>query len=145
MSNITTFKNLSELNGLTIESIKGLEIGSCDLEITFTNGGSITMLHIQECCENVEINDICGDESDLVGGVINDFREDIKECSDDDCDDKPGEDVECWTWTFYNISTSKGSVNIRWLGSSNGSYSEKVDICNTCDLDNPNTYYLNNK
>ena len=45
------------------------------------------------------------------------------------CDgDKPGEYAESWTWTFYEMRTNAGSVTIRWLGESNGCYSESVDF-----------------
>lgn len=44
-------------------------------------------------------------------------------------DDGPlNEYEESYTWTFYSISTIKGSVQLRWYGSSNGYYSEDVDI-----------------
>lgn len=80
------------------------------------------MFHSQDCCESVWIEDICGDLSDLVGSPI--LVAERRYESDDT--------VDMWDgirgWTFYEIATIKGSVTIRWCGSSNGYYSIGVSI-----------------
>jgi hypothetical protein len=38
------------------------------------------------------------------------------------------QDYESYTWTFYRFGTRRGSVTVRWLGHSNGYYSEGVSV-----------------
>lgn len=117
----------SEMNGLVFNSVTGLEKGSCEVIFTTECGRQFKMHHEQDCCETVDVDDICGDVSDLVGAIVIHFEERTNS-GDEDSHDKPSEDAESFTWTFYDIQTTKGSVNIKWLGESNGYYSESVTI-----------------
>lgn len=75
----------------------------------------------------MSIEDICGDLEDLIGVPVLSAYESTN-CQQGPYDDR-GCDGHTSTWTFYNISTIKGSVTIRWYGVSNGYYSESVDFC----------------
>ena len=72
--------------------------------------------HEQNCCEGVWIEDIAGELNDLVSAPLLQAEEVIS--SED----------RGTTWTFYKFATVNGSVTVRWLGESNGFYSESVDI-----------------
>lgn len=75
--------------------------------------------HEQECCEDVSIEDICGDLEDLKDTPILSAKVVTNEGF---TEDSP------YTWTFYKFSTIKGDVTVRWYGTSNGYYSECVDL-----------------
>ena len=113
--------NVSDMVGVTLISISGVK----DSEIIFTaeDGREWRMWHEQDCCESVEIEDVVGDIRDLVGTPLL-LAEQV---SSEDGPDLPRE--ESYTWTFYKFATVKGDVLIRWLGTSNGYYSEAVDFC----------------
>ena len=86
-----------------------------------TDKGVFRMLHEQDCCEYVSIEDVAGDPRDLCGALVVTAEESVS-----DNDVTRGE--ESVTWTFYRIVTSKGDLTIRWYGSSNGYYSESVSF-----------------
>lgn len=116
-----TAKSFEDLRGR--EFCKVERIHDDELRFYLTEKNYVRMYHEQDCCEGVWIEDICGDLEDLVNAHIVYFEE---VCSDNM---QPLNDYdESFTWTFYRIQTTKGSVDIRWYGSSNGYYSESVDI-----------------
>ena len=111
---------IEELLGKTLTSIVGTK-NSEKMVFTTSEGDSFKMYHEQDCCECVYIQDIIGDIQDLIGNPILQAEE---SSSQKDSDQQDGS----YTWTFYKIATIKGSVTIRWYGSSNGYYSEKVEF-----------------
>lgn len=109
----------SDLTGEILRKVVG-EIGSTIMRFETLDGKKYVMQHYQDCCEDVEIADICGDLSDLLYSPILSAYE----SSNSDTSGR----YDSGTWTFYHLQTAKGSVVIRWLGTSNGYYSEDVDF-----------------
>lgn len=112
---------------ISIEILKGKTLRSIlrdEDEIIFIVDESekYKMLHYQDCCESVCIEDICGDLDNLVNSpiLIAEERTNMN---------IPKTEDESFTWTFYELATLKGSVTIRWYGTSNGYYSEAVNFC----------------
>ena len=117
---------VSELLGKTLKSVK--QHGVASITFITTDGVEYLMYHEEDCCESVEIEDICGDLNDLVGEPLLVAEE------ASNCDGPPKNDYsESYTWTFYKFATIKGHVTIRWYGESNGYYSESADFIRTKD------------
>lgn len=141
------------LKGKTIEAIRGLEKGSEQFFIDCTDGTKFKMTYYQDCCACCDIEDISGDINDVIGSEIL-LAEEVSSFSPSDetmseraaeyqkyVEACKAEGTDPWydslesflsyrykseTWTFYKLSTIKGSVTIRWYGSSNGYYSEEA-------------------
>ena len=84
-------------------------------------GYKYTMMHNQDCCEQVYIESINGDASDFINQNVLEASESTGHI-DTEWDDELAE------WTFYNIVCNKGYLQIRFNGSSNGYYSVGVDV-----------------
>lgn len=116
---MNTEVDVSELLGKTCCALENKE----DEELLFimTDGTRYKMYHDQDCCENVRIEDITGELTDLVDAVLVETEETHQGKVDigDDGDQE---------WTFYRFRTAKGAVVIRWYGTSNGYYSTSVEF-----------------
>jgi len=109
------------LIGKTITEIKGATDGSDVIEFKFSDGEKYEMYHQQDCCESVYLQDIIGDINDLLNSPLT-------MCEETTSNEELGigDESDSFTWTFYKFATIKGYVTLRWLGSSNGYYSESV-------------------
>ncbi len=113
----------SDLIGKTLTAVTGLESGSERVIFECDDGSQFALFHEQDCCESVDVNEVIGNAADLIGSPILMAEEVI---SGQDEAPKPSEWAGSWLWTFYKLATVKGYVTIRWLGESNGYYSESV-------------------
>ena len=115
------YESIDCLVGETITDIVGVDQYSEEIIFICASGKQVKMYHEQDCCESVSLEDFNGDVNDLVGAVVVSAEERTEHDNDKD-------DYESVTYTFYDIQTSKGSLWLRWCGSSNGYYSESVNI-----------------
>ncbi len=143
----------SELKGKTIIKIEGLEKGSESATFECADGSGYRMVYYDDCCASASIEDIDGDLADLIGNEILVAEEVESKEPDAATLDKRKDEYqkekseyeakgqkfyyeslerylssrhESETWVFYKLATIKGSMTIRWYGSSNGYYSESA-------------------
>ena len=116
----------TELKGKVISKIEGLEKNRNEVTFICTDGSKYRMHHYQDYSEDVFIADVIGEVSVLIGNEIL-ISEEISNPKNMSKLNE-GEDDDLYTWTFYKLATIKGSVDIRWYGTSNGCYSEEVDF-----------------
>jgi hypothetical protein len=72
---------------------------------------------------DVELADICGDLNDLIGSPLLQAEEESNEQTLDD-----RQSGEVTDWTFYKLATVKGRVTLRWVGTPNVYYSERMNF-----------------
>ena len=111
--------NLPILDNTMRKVWRGTYWGNDALYFEQEDGEHFVLTHIQDCCEDVEIESIDGDLEDLIGVPLLMAEEIIKVGGEPT--------LESNTWTFYKFATVIGYVTVRFLGWSNGYYSERVD------------------
>ena len=118
---VDTQKGMAQMLGKTFVQVTG-SVGDTAMLFETADGERFMFAHEQDCCESVDINDIVGDLQDLVGEPML-IAEEVKGATEPDA-----EHYESYTYTFYKFATRKGYVDVRWLGESNGYYSESVSL-----------------
>lgn len=108
---------VSDMVGRTYKSVVVCPHRS-DLIFTEDDGTKWRFYHEQDCCETVLIEDINGNLEDLIDTPI--ILAEVAEANSVD------DIYYSATWTFYKFATIRGYVDVRWCGTSNGYYSEKV-------------------
>jgi hypothetical protein len=121
----------NDLNHMVGKVVKSVDKGNIDDDefwIETTDGWVYCLYHDQDCCECVLIADVDEDPKSIVGGVILSAEEVSSESGYNGTDEFGVDHFESYTYTFYKIETTKGGLWMRWLGESNGYYSESVDF-----------------
>jgi hypothetical protein len=119
------YAKIEDLLGKTLTNI---EDSSDEIRFHCSDGTSYMMHHVQDCCEGVSIEDIEGELKDLLDSPILLAEEVSNPEYEEEWLKKQEWTPESYTWTFYKLATINGYVTIRWLGESNGYYSESVNF-----------------
>ena len=116
---------------IAIKDNESLTINVCDLYgdifIKLLGKTNVAFYHDSECCEQVWLEDVCGDMQDLLGTPILKAYVTIMR-KDEPMEEEDSELDEVDDWIFYHLSTIKGSVTLRFNTSSNGFYSTDVSV-----------------
>ncbi len=114
---------------LTGEVLTHVDVDDSKNQILLTteSGKTYLLYHPQDCCESVKIEDVDGEWHTLLGKAIE------QATWEEDSENDPPEYAESWTRTTLTFRVSDATVICRWIGESNGYYSEVVylsDITN---------------
>ena len=117
-------ETLNRMVGETIKSVSGNRHDE-EFVVRTASGLVFKFYHNQDCCEDVYLEEIIGDIDDLIGYTVVMAEE---TSNDDLIAGSSCYQDESFTWTYYRMATEKGLVVLRFFGSSNGYYSESVDV-----------------
>lgn len=105
--------------------VKFIDVDGDRILITLEDDTKLLFEHRQDCCESVYIYDSIGDLHNLVGKKLISVENETSDIPDD------VDYVPCdfsYTWTNVIFKTDEDTVISRWIGESNGYYSESVDL-----------------
>lgn len=128
--------NVEVMLGMTMQAVAH-EPDDTQVVFTAVDGRVFKLYHEQDSCERVWLEDINGDLQDLVGVPLLQaeklsgqpgFEKDSHLEVYHEVYNEVYDDNDSSTWTFYRFATIKGTVTLRWCGTSNGYYSEEVDF-----------------
>ena len=108
--------NIEQIKGMTITAVVYKETDESLL--IHLNTHVLEMLHHQDCCETVYLADVVGSFEDLIGYPLLEVSESTVNTNSEDMSSAA---------SYYNFKTVKASVQLRWVGESNGYYSETVN------------------
>lgn len=112
--------SLEKMVGKTIIEVDDSNAYNAEIKFICSDGSVFKTVHHQSCCENVYFSDSDNPLNLLVGEKIVAayyIEQDIL-----------GLEYGTGTYTFYTLATQKVSVTMRFIGESNGYYSEYVDF-----------------
>jgi hypothetical protein len=108
---------IAELVGQTLVAI---DFNNDEVLFKTASGEKWLMRHDQNCCENVEIDQISADANLVIGSPLLV----AEEVCDSEAITELDKGSESFTYTYYKFVTEKGEYAIRWRGESNGYYGE---------------------
>lgn len=116
----------TDIKKLVGETLKYVDDCGDEILLTTESGKKYKIYHSQDCCESVSVLDTKGNWHDLIGKVIR-----VAEHDEESNPDKEEIGVDYYdsaTLTTLTFKTDENTVISRWIGESNGYYSESVDI-----------------
>lgn len=115
------------LESLVGETLTHIDVFVDEILLTTESGRKIKIYHDQDCCESVGIVDTEGNWQFLVGKPLVKASEEINPDNDPIFSQIKQEDFSR-TDTKLTFRTNDNTVISRWIGESNGYYSESVDF-----------------
>lgn len=120
----------SNIELLVGKTLKGIENHEDEMLFICEDEDRFKAYHMQGRCKGVSIYDVKGDIQSILGSKIIEATEMISHEWPSDVPIK--EYTDSFTWTTHIIRAANGnSLVVRWLGESNGYYSESVYVQRT--------------